>query len=122
MSRSFKKQAAGGWVKRSRSSEKKDKKIWHQTFRTKMKQAIHKVIQRGWDDETLDWDIPFFHRLQVQSSHVWNMQKDGKGWWYRRNYRKGRAFLEKPVRCIFIANPIACLELDLEDKHRIVGK
>ena len=122
MSRSFKNQAAGGWVKRSRSSEKRDKKIWHQTFRTKMRQAVHIVLSRGWDDEEHDWDVPFFHRLQVQSSHVWNMQKDGKGWWYRQNHRKGRAFLEKPVRCIYLAHPVVCLELALEDKHRIIGK
>ena len=120
MSRSFKHQCAGGWVKRSRSSEKKDKKIWHQTFRTKMKQAVHIVLQRGWDDETLDWDIPVFHRLQV--SQVWNMQKDGKGWYFSRNHYKGRAFLEKPVRCVYIADPTFIEEVSIADKHRIVGK
>ena len=120
MSRSFKHQCAGGWVKRSRSSEKKDKKLWHQTFRTKMRQAVHSVLQRGWDDETLDWDVPFFHRLQA--SQVWNMQKDGKGWYFSRNHYKGKAFFEKPVFCIYIARPTSIQEVSLIDKHRIMGK
>ena len=122
MSRSFKQHCAGGWVKHSRSSEKKDKKLWHQTFRTKMRQAVHIVLQRGWDDEALDWDVPFFHRLQVESSHVWNMQKDGKGWYFPRNHYKGKAFFEKPVRCVYIADPTFIEEVSIADKHHIVGK
>lgn len=120
MSRSIKIHAAGGWAVHSRPSEKKDKKLWHQTFRTKMRQAVHIVLQRGWDDDAFDWDVPFFHRLQA--SQVWNMQKDGKGWYFPRNHYRGRVFLEKPVRCVYLANPTAIHFVSIEDKHRIVGK
>ena len=120
MSRSFKMHAAGGWVKRSRSSERKDKKIWHQTFRTKMRQAIRIVLQRGWEDESLDWDVPVFSRHQAGC--VWNFQKDGKGWYFPRNHYRGRAFLQKPVRCVYLANPTFIEEVSISDKHSIVGK
>lgn len=120
MSRSFKMHCAGGWIKRSRSSEKKDKMLWHQRFRSRMKQAVHMVLKRGWEDETLDWDVPFFHRLQASS--VWSMQKDGKGWYFSRNHYRGKAFFEKPVRCVYIADPTFIEEISLEDKHHIVGK
>jgi hypothetical protein len=120
MSRSFKMHAAGGWAVHSCPSEKKDKKLWHKAFRSRMKQAVHLVIKNGWDDETLDWDVPFFHHLQT--SETWNMQKDGKGWYFPRNHYRGRAFLEKPVRCVYLADPTFIEEVSIVDKHRIIGK
>lgn len=120
MSRSIKACCAGGNVKRSRSSERKDKKLWHRTFRTKTKQAVHLVLKNGWDDESLDWDVPFFHRLQAGG--VCNFQKDGKRWYFPRNFRKGEAFLRKDVRCVFLVNPERIWFLDIKFKHRMVAK
>ena len=120
MSRSFKMHAAGGHVKNARLSEKKDKMLWHRKFRSKMKQAIHMVVKNGWEDDSLDWDVPFFHRLQA--GNVWDMQKDGKGWWFPRNHYRGKAFLDKPVRCVYIARPTQIEFISIEDKHHIIGK
>ncbi|MDR1951554.1 MAG: hypothetical protein LBP96_04935 [Bacteroidales bacterium] len=67
MSRSTKKNIAGGWT--IAASEKKDKQFWHRAFR-----RSNKTIAR---QQVLQTDDSLFPEVK-EKSNPWTMRKDGK--------------------------------------------
>jgi hypothetical protein len=71
MSRSRKKNMAGGWT--THSSEKKDKQFWHRSFRrTNRVCAKTQILQ---EDEIT-------YPTVKEKSNPWSMSKDGKTFYY----------------------------------------
>ena len=68
MSRSFRRTPIGGWT--TSTSEKKEKKLWHQKMRARCNQVAFHALFHDAENALLPFDN--------EVSDVWGMSKDGK--------------------------------------------
>jgi len=81
----------------SARSERKDKRCWHQRWRTRERDALVNASARGFEEH--------LSSLENDVSSVWTMDKDGRHYWLRETLfdvadihaSKGRTVRERAV-------------------------